>query len=460
MNSLLERPAQVGSYGLRLLHRLLRELPRSRFEIAALVTLLLAASSPFAAPVVGAPPTGAWHVPLLPSGDLVLLSAFASCGVWAATRWGVPGWSTLDGVVAGFALVLAIAHVLAVIRDRELLLFESADVRRLLMVVVGYFLVSRLRVDRSGLVRLVWLLAAVLAVVVGWLVLRHGLVGTTNFATLSGRYALLITEDALLVMVPLTLALGRVVDGLASRRFALVAGFALLVVLVIDLVSLRRGALIFIGAALAVRALVLPRRTLALGACALAVAGGAFLAGPGRSLAGDLTYAVRSSLLQTEDASTSQRQTELQDFFDNMSAPDDALLGHGIGAAWLTGAPRPVDAVAFGEGETAAVRLGWHIYGLDWAYRLGLLGTLAAVALLWAGVRRLKVLRGIADRETRSVVLSLAVTTPVLLLLALTNPRLALFAGVGLGCLSRFADLSAHADADGDARERPVAAAG
>lgn len=397
---------------------------------------------------MGVSVTGAWSFPWAPAGDLVLLAALASVVVWAVTRWGSPGWSMLDGVLAGFALLLVVVHLLAYIRDRQLLLYESADVRRLLMVALGYFLVTRLRVDRTTLVRGVWVIAAVVAINAAWLVLRHGVLGSTNFATLSGRYALLITEDALLIMLPMILVLGRIVDGLATRRVVVAFAVTLPTVLVIELLSLRRGALIFLCLALGLRALVLPRRTLAVAAATLLVAGGLFLAGPGRSLAGDLTYAVRSSLLQTEDASTSQRQTELDDFVANMSSPDDALLGRGVGAAWLTGAERPVDAVAFGQGETAAVRLGWHIYGLDWAYRLGLLGSLAAVALMWTGVRRVRRLRQVEDPEARSVLLSVAVTTPFLLLLALTNVRLALFAGLGLGLLSRFADLS---DEDGRA---------
>jgi hypothetical protein len=167
----------------------------------------------------------------------------------------------------------------------------------------------------------------------------------------------------------------------------------------------------------------------------------AVVAGPARPLVDQVSYVVKSSLLRSHDRSTSQREAELRNFGHNLHGPADVMLGRGLGAVWNAKVGSAVDVASFGSGETDFVRVGWHVYGLDWLYKLGVLGALGAVLLMaLTGVRVRRRLRTLRDAMTRSLLGSLAVVAPVLLLFTFTNPRVALFAGVVLGLSSKLMD--------------------
>src|SRR4029079_9637871 len=93
---------------------------------------------------------------------------------------------------------------------------------------------------------------------------------------------------------------GLLPGGWAVAIVALVSG-----VLLVDFVSLRRGALIFLGACLVLRALRAAREVLLWPlavVCAIAIVSVLAL-GP-RSLYREASYAVRSTVLRTSDSST------------------------------------------------------------------------------------------------------------------------------------------------------------
>src|SRR5262249_34473417 len=145
------------------------------------------------------------------------------------------------------------------------------------------------------------------------LILAYGITGKTEFSTILGRSALLITEDGLLLMLPVALAWGALVDGRLTlwKQAATIAATAS--VFVVNLLSLRRGAVLMIGAALPVRSLGIGGRRLAIAATTIAVLFAlSVAAGPGRPLFEQIKYTATSSLLRTEDASSSQREAELE----------------------------------------------------------------------------------------------------------------------------------------------------
>jgi hypothetical protein len=195
-----------------------------------------------------------------------------------------------------------------------------------------------------------------------------------------------------------------------------------------------------IGAAVVARSLGIGTRRLLLSAGAvLLIAAVAVAAGPGRPLFEQARYTVTSSLLRSNDASSSQRKAELENFGRNVNGIE-WVTGRGIGVLWRSEIRSPVDIAAFGGDENALTRLGWHVYGLDWAYKFGLLGVgliLAAAAVL---ARRVFRSWRAADGTGRWLIYSLAVCAPFFLLLALTNPRVALMAGIVVGLLSRCCD--------------------
>ena len=173
----------------------------------------------------------------------------------------------------------------------------------------------------------------------------------------------------------------------------------------------------------------------------LLVAAIAVAAGPGRPLFHQARYTLTSSLLSSNDASSSQRKAELQNFQRNVNGTQ-WITGRGIGVLWRSKVRSPVDIAAFGAEENALTRLGWHVYGLDWAYKFGLLGIfvlLAGVAVL--GRRIVRSFR-VADGSGRWLIYSLAVCAPPLVLLAFTNPRVALLGGILVGLLSRCCDFN------------------
>lgn len=340
------------------------------------------------------------------------------------------------GVLAAVALVGALQAV-ALLRGLPAPDFLAFDAERVLLPVAGYLLASRLGPDT-----LTWrvaegAVAAALVLTATWLVLRHAVLGGgTGFGTAQGREALLITEDSLLLIVPAVLAWGRLVDGgLARRRWAPVL-LGVAAVLVVDALSLRRGALLLIAAALLARAAWMdPRRALGIGtaaavAVALLVAAGP-LAGPWK----DARYAAASAIGLREDTSTRQRADELRDLAGNLG-PVDWVVGRGAGTPWRSTGAGPVEPASFGSGETVTRRIGWHAYGADWTYKFGLLGALALAFLLLRAMRvALREARGL-DRPDRADVRSLALALPPLVLLTLTNPRVGFVAGVVLGLLS------------------------
>jgi hypothetical protein len=133
----------------------------------------------------------------------------------------------------------------------------------------------------------------------------------------------------------------------------------------------------------------------------------------------------------------------LENYKRNLDGAPDALLGKGLGAVWNAEVVAPIDIAAFGSDETPYVRVGWHVYGLDWLYKLGALGVAAALALLvQAALLVRRAVRRAIDPGLRSIVVSAAVLAPALLLLAFTNARIAFFAGVTAGLVSKGLDLA------------------
>ena len=258
--------------------------------------------------------------------------------------------------------------------------------------------------------------------------------------------ALLITEDGFLLMLPVALAWGALVDGRLTLfgSAAAIAGTA--AVFVVNLLSLRRGAVLMIGGAVFVRTLGIGvRRLLLVGGAIVLIAGVGALFGPGRTVLDQVRYTATSSLLSTDDDSSSQRRAELSNFGRNVDGTQ-WLTGRGVGVLWRSEVPSPVDSASFGSKETALNRLGWHVYGLDWAYKFGLLGVaLLLVTSFLLGRRALRAYRS-ADRDGRWLIYSLAVCAPPFVLLAFSNPRVGLIGGVVVGLLSRLCDFSRAPD--------------
>jgi len=410
--------------------------------------LLLACWSSYGAPTIAAMQAGQrslWTFQILPGASVVLLSLAVVIGVWClSTLDGPVEASTLDAVVAWLLGGIAFLHLLAVARHAPGLLFELLDIRALVLLAAGYFVMSRLNLPTRALLMLLGGVAVALAIHAAWLTLRYGILGDTGFATSSGRIALLVTEDALLLAIPVTIAWGLLADGLLKRRLVIAVVAFVGAVAYVELLSLRRGALIFIGALVLMRSLWAPAsRVIAWGSLVLVVLTLALTVGPLASVAGDVSYAVRSSLLLTSDASSSQRRGEIEDYQMNLDGAGDLLLGRGLGAVWYASADAPTDAVSYGGKETALVRIGWHVYGLDWLYKIGLIGVLGVVAVLALGALTVRErLATVDDQLVRSVAWSFALTAPVLTLFVFTNPRLSLFAGLCFGAVSALLDRS------------------
>lgn len=418
------------------------------FELCAIGVLTAAALSP-AAPTTGtgivdpAAYTSLWTIRPGGGPNLLELGLGAMVLVWlvgAGGRW--PGRSGMDRALLGLGALVAALALTAALRNTAGIQFLLLDAERIGLVVLGYLVVTRLRLGASGVRALTALMATALAASFTYQTLKHGVFGSTEFGTATGRKALLISEDSLLVAMPAVILWGLVVDRLLHGRRAALAAAFLGVALVVDFLSLRRGALIFNVLAVAVRSLGAPRRWL-IGGAALTAVGLALViaAGPGQSLVSEARYVVESSLLRTADRSTSQRTAEIDNFTRNLHGPADIVLGKGLGAVWNAEVGAPSDAATFGSGETPLVRVGWHVYGLDWAYKLGIVGILGALAVVGAMALQLRRrLPDLSDPWTRSLARSLAVVAPVFLLFTFTNPRVALMAGVSLGLVSRLTD--------------------
>jgi hypothetical protein len=320
--------------------------------------------------------------------------------------------------------------------------YMQADLERVAMLVAGYVVVTRCVRDKVALRRFTLILAAAIAIRALQLIVTYGLTGETGFTTILHRSALLITEDGLLLMLPVALAWGALVDGRLTLWGSISAALGTAAVFVVNLLSLRRGAVLMIGGAVVVRSLGIGARRILLSAGAiLLIAAVAVAAGPGRPLFDQVRYTATSSLLHTKDASSSQRKAELLNFGRNVNGLD-WVTGRGIGVLWRSEVRSPIDIVAFGSDENALTRLGWHVYGLDWAYKFGLLGIGLILAASVALGRRIFRSYRAADGSGRWLIYSLAVCAPPFTLLAFSNPRIALMAGVIVGLLSRCCDLN------------------
>jgi len=360
--------------------------------------------------------------------------------------------SSLDGSLLAVVAAIGACHLFALARGEEALVYERVDAERVALLVAGYFVATRFRLDARALRLVVLGLVGVLLFRAAVLVIQHGIIGSTDFATLSGRVAILVTEDSLLLLVPAVAAWGFVVDGLTSRLQAGAGALLVVGIVLVELLSFRRGALLFLAATLIARSVRASRRLVAATVTATVVAAGvAALLAPGRAILDDVRYAAESVFLVSDDPGTEQRRAELENFARNISSPGDLVFGRGLGAAWNTEVLAPVDIASFGSGETVYVRLGWHVYGLDWLYKIGLLGVAAIVALFTvSAVPLVRAIRRVEDRALRSLAWSLAAVSPVFLLFLFTNARVAALGGVVLGLLSRIADVgSATLLADG-----------
>lgn len=419
------------------------------WEKWALVLVVAAALSPAATPTaVGLITPGAYHslwsvrpaagLNLVELG-LVLLGAAFLPRLLAGR---IPR-SSLDRHFAVFGAVVVVVQLLALERGSGELTYQLLDVERVVLVFGGYLVVSRIAMSSDQLRGVIFLVAGVLLATFAWFTLRYGIVGSTNFGTAGGRIALLITEDSLLVGFAVVLAWGMLVDGLLRGQQRLAAVALLLTTIAVELLSVRRGALIFIVLAVLVRSLRAPRRLLIGAAASAAVlAALAIVLGPARPLADTARYTVESAVLSTKDASSSQRTAELKNFGRNMAGVSDVVLGRGLGAVWNAEVSSPVDLASFGSDETPYVRVGWHVYGLDWLYKLGALAVAAGLVLLvLAALLVRRRMPDLADPIVRSSARSLALLVPIFLLLAFTNPRIAFFAGVSAGLLSKALDL-------------------
>jgi len=350
--------------------------------------------------------------------------------------------SALDLYALGLGILVGGLHLFALARGEPGLIYQAFDAERVAMVAIGYLVVSRMWLSSHDLRTLVTALAGVLAAVTAFLVVRHGLIGTTSFVSSDGqRSALIITEDTLLVGFAAVVAWGLYVDELLRPRMQALALSFVGAVVVMDLFSLRRAALVLLTTVLVVRGLWAPRR-LAGVLAVLALAGALAIAtGPARSLGSDLAYTVQSLALQTPNASSSQRFGELRSLGANTDGVVDVAAGRGLGALWNSYGSAPIDIVSFGSKETAFVRVGWHIVGLEWLYKLGVVGVLGLLLVLAMSALRIReVMPRVSDRLLRSYASSLAVLAVVLLQNVFANPRLALFAGVTIGLVSKIMD--------------------
>ncbi len=421
---------------------------------AALGIVLACAASPQAAPTIGGvlgttPYSSVWSVRLGPA-NVFELFGIAIVGAWLAAQALAPCLpirrSAFDTPLLITAALLGLLQTVALLRGLPSSEFLAFDLERILIPLAGYLLVTRAVIERATWSATVWLLAFVLLGRAAELVVVHGVLGTTQFGTSRGQTALLITEDTLLVIVPAVLLWGRIVEQQMKSWLVPLAVMAVASVLIVDALSLRRGALLFILAALAVRSLSLTRRTMLAGvATLLVVAGTLVAAGPLRSTWDNARYAVASAVGARSDASTQQRGREWRELVRNFEAAD-AFIGRGAGTPWTAFDPGPVGIASFGTGESVTKRIGWHAYGLDWLFKFGVLGCLLAIAgLLGAmrvGFQATKGMSQPSSTDARSLIIVLA---PLALLL-FTNPRVGLLAGVVLGLISTSIDLErAHA---------------
>lgn len=417
-----------------------------RADLFALAVLVIAAAFPASPPTAGellsGEASGLWNTRVA-GANVFELMILVPALLWLVRSQVLrPRTSSFNRALLAGALAVLCTQAIALTFNYEFAEFFALDLERVLIPAAAYILVTQAVNDRKTLFRFSTVIGVVLVLRFIQLVIVHGIIGTTEFGTITGRFALLITEDVLIILFPLALLWGRLLDG-RSGVFMMAVTIGLLAgVVAVDFLSLRRGALLMIGAALAIRTLaVSPKRIAQICAAGLI----AFLllvaAGPARPVLPDIKYAAQSIVLQSEDSSSSQRTSEMQSFFDNMNGVD-WVTGRGLGVTWNALEAAPIDAASYGSGESALVRIGWHVYGLDYAYKLGLAGVL--VFLVTMGVIARKAWRSYrsADPELAGFMYSVAVCLPFFLLLLFTNPRVGLMAGICLGMLSVAGDIA------------------
>lgn len=430
-------------------------------EAASFLVLSVAAWSAYAAPTaVGYfdedAYTSIWNARPIASANVFELGVVVVAVGWLvrALRRRRERWSALDSHVAAFSALVAILVLVALQRAGATAVYEKFDLERLVLFGAGYLLISRLSLRPRTLAAFAFVLAALFLVHFAAITIQHGIVGSTEFATVAGRLALLITEDAVLVGVGLTVLWGLYADGLIRRSwYGPLVAVLIVVVVTVDFLSYRRGALLLVGGMLALRSTRSIRRLAVVGVLAALAALGAseIVAGPRpsetagpppRALTSDSRPQPTSSAFV--DASTRQRTAELSNYTRNVSGPFDVAVGRGLGAAWNAEVLGPVDVASYGGGETAYVRVGWHVFGLDWLYKVGIVGIVGLLALGAHAV--LVVLRGVrhsSDAIVRSVAWSALAVAPFLFIMLFTNARLAVFAGVAVGLASKAVDVTA-----------------
>lgn len=429
-------------------------IPITHIETVGMAILLFAsffpASPPTAASFSDPSYVNLWSLRLGPANVFELaMAAFALA--WVVRRLVGPGRPTgFDrplGVLVVCLLALQALALPSILSDS---IYIKADLERIALAGAGYLIVTRCIRDMRSLRLFTYTLAGLICIRAAQLVIVYGITGETQFSTILGRSALLITEDGLLLMLPVALAWGAVVDGRLTLWRSTLAVLGTAIVFVVNLLSLRRGAVLMIAAAVIARSLGIgARRLLITGAAILVLFGISVAAGPGRPLFEQVKYTATSSVLSTKDPSSSQRLAELENLRRNLSG-SEWLTGRGIGVFWRAEVPSPVDIASFGSKETAYTRLGWHVYGLDWLYKFGLVGVALILGFAILLGRRIYLTCRKADGQARWLLFSLAVCAPPFLLLAFTNPRIALVSGMVVGLLSRGCDF---------ARSRPTGAA-
>ena len=181
-------------------------------EEFGLGTLLLAAAFPAAPPTAAgfADPnyTNLWSS-RLGGGNLFELTFIAFGVGWLVRAIVAPTRSTgFDRPLLALVLCLAGLNAVALTGSGGEVSYLAADLERLVLLAAGYLIVTRSVRDLAALRTFTLLLAGVICLRAIQLIFAYGLNGETEFTTILGRTALLITEDGFLLMLPVALAWG------------------------------------------------------------------------------------------------------------------------------------------------------------------------------------------------------------------------------------------------------------
>ena len=404
------------------------------------------AASPSFDPTVTNKSTWVWNLRIADGPTPFDIGLGAVALVWLIRAKVITAPSTrLDRPLALVALILLLLTAFTFARSEPGLRSFAFDLERLVIPAAAFLIVSRSVRTREDARAFAFIVGLILVLTAGLLVLVYGVMGSTQFGTITGQTALLITEDSLLLIFPAVIAWGYLVDGRLGQVAMVGTVLLLVAVVAVDFQSLRRGALLMIGFALLVRSASLDwsairahRRVITTVAVLLALVG-TFLVtlGPAQSLIPRVSYVVESALLQTDDTSSSQRLNEIEDFQRNMGGIE-WLTGSGLGVTWSSSSSAEIDAGSFGSGENPFVRIGWHVYGLDWTYKFGALGIIVLLSgLAIVGTIAYRAYNSTIDPDTRSLIFSLFVVSIPLGLMTLTSPRIGLLLGITLALLGR-----------------------